>query len=201
MKDGLVETPSIGDWLTQNLPPHSLVGIDTTLYEENLFQSLASKLKENSCELIDTKENLVDLVRQEFEPSVAFEMQSLIKLDNKFTGKSTSEKLAEVRDYMKKIDVGSMVVSSLDEIAWVLNWRGRDIPYGTVFFAYLIVTIDKCKLFTDLKRLDERVGDTFTMRSDLITEENFEFYDYSEFFEYLKEFVRQELSKSEAKKV
>lgn len=85
MKDGLSETPSIGDWIVSNIPPNSLVGIDTTLYGENLFQTLANKLKENSCELVDTKQNLVDIVRDECEKT-EFKMESLVKLDVAHTG-------------------------------------------------------------------------------------------------------------------
>jgi len=198
MKDGLAETPSIGDWLIKNIPPHSLIGIDTTLYEENSFQSLANKLRENSCELVDTRKNLVDIVREEFETSVPLGMQGLIKLGSEFTGKRTSEKLAEIRGYMRTLGVGSMVVSSLDDIAWLLNWRGRDIPYGTVFFAYLIVTEDGCKLFTDLERADEKSEDECTLRRDLLEEDSFEFFEYSEFFEHLSTFVRDEQIKNEA---
>lgn len=62
MRDGLPETPSIGDWLCRNLPPSSVVGIDTTLYQEDLYVSLASKLRENRLGLYHTKQNLVDLV-------------------------------------------------------------------------------------------------------------------------------------------
>ena len=62
MKDGLVETPSIGEWLCRNLPTSSVVGIDTTLYEEDLYLSLANKLRENRLRLFHTKQNLVDLV-------------------------------------------------------------------------------------------------------------------------------------------
>lgn len=85
MKDGLSETPSIGDWIVKNIPSNSLIGIDTTLYGEDLFQSLAKKLKENSCELVDTKQNLVDTIRDEFEKT-EFKMEDLIKLNVENTG-------------------------------------------------------------------------------------------------------------------
>lgn len=86
MKDGLVETPSIGDWLVTNLPAKSLIGIDTTLYEENLFQTLSTILKTNECELVDTKRNLIDIVRQEFDEQPMVDLKPLIKLDSQFTG-------------------------------------------------------------------------------------------------------------------
>ena len=65
MKDGLIETPSIGDWLVKNLPSCSKVGIDSRLYEEDLYQTLATKLRANKIDMYHTKINLVDLVWNE----------------------------------------------------------------------------------------------------------------------------------------
>jgi Xaa-Pro aminopeptidase len=113
MKDGLSETPSIGDWLIKNLPQRSLVGIDSTLYEESLFQSLASKLKEINCELVDTKQNLIDLIWNECDKPI-FEYKELIQLDIKYTGNSVSQKLDTIREQMIKLNCDAMVVSSLD---------------------------------------------------------------------------------------
>lgn len=62
MRDGLPETPSIGDWLNRNLPPTSVVGIDTTLYQEDFYLTLDTKIRENRLQLFHTKQNLVDIV-------------------------------------------------------------------------------------------------------------------------------------------
>ncbi len=191
MKDGLSETPSIGDWILKNLPPNSLVGIDTTLYGENLFQTLSNKLKENSCELVDTRQNLVDIVRAECE-QVDFKMEGLIKLAVGNAGLSTREKLAQVRGYMETSNLASMVVSSMDEIAWLLNMRGKDIPNGTVFFSYCIVTMDSCKLFTNLRRLEETFNGADSFRSYLLDEDSFEFYEYDEFLTRLRSHIQEE---------
>jgi Xaa-Pro aminopeptidase len=185
MKDGLLETPSIGDWLCSNLPESSNVGIDATLYEENLFFALANKLKSKQINLKHVKQNLVDTIWQEHGKPVE-NFDNLTRLDPKHTGKRTSEKLAEIRLEMNKLDVDNLVVTSLDEIAWFLNMRGHDIPFGTVFFAYLIISHDSCKLFTKLNRL----GDEF--RAYLSNESFFEFYDYDEFYPFFDQFVQKE---------
>ncbi len=124
---------SIGDWLTRNLPKLSVVGIDATLYEEDLFVALATKLKSNKCELYHTSSNLIDLVWNEYEKPV-LKLENLIKLDVSNTGKSTKMKLEQIRAYMASLNLEHLVITSLDEIAWLLNMRGRDIPYGNILF-------------------------------------------------------------------
>ena len=184
MRDGQTDTPTIGEWLIKNIPASSCVGIDSSLYEENLFQTLAAKLRETNCELVDTKENLIDMVWQELEARTT-ETKRLIQLDLAFTGQTVNTKLNLIREHMRGINVDSMVVTSLDDIAWLLNMRGNDIPYGAVFFAYCIISYDMCQLFTDLNRLDE--GEA----SYLSSQDNFEFIEYEQFFSEFKVFIQR----------
>lgn len=93
---------------------------------------------------------------------------------------------------MDALKVDSMVVSSLDDIAWLLNLRGKDIPYGTVFFAYCIVTTEGTKLFTDVARLSEVYEGKKTFRDYLMGEDDFEFYDYEKFLNYFQQFISDE---------
>ena len=57
-------------------------------------------------------------------------------------GMSWKDKVAEVRKKMKKKKASALVVSALDEVAWLLNLRGKDIDFNPVFFSYVIVTPD-----------------------------------------------------------
>lgn len=193
MKDGLPETPSIGDWLCNNLGSGSYVGIDATLYEEDLFSSLSAKLKTENINIEHIGQNLVDLIRNEYEKPI-LEYNPLIKLEEKYVGKSTSTKLKEIRDKMKELNTDSLVVTSLDEIAWLMNMRCRgDIPFGTVFFAYALITQNSVKFFINLKRLEEKCDGNITFKQYLLAEDkNFEFYEYEEFYSYFTNFVNKE---------
>lgn len=46
------------------------------------------------------------------------------------TGKSSQDKIAELRKELKKKDVLGMVVNMLDEVAWLFNMRGSDVDYN-----------------------------------------------------------------------
>lgn len=192
MKDGQPDTLSIGDWLARNVPKSSYVGIDATLYEEDLFQTIENKLKANHSVLYHTPTNLIDLVWNEYnKPTLQFE--SLIKLDDANTGQSTRAKLEQIRQYMSGLNCDYLVVTSLDEIAWFLNMRGKDIPYGAVFFTYCIIGTNSVKLFTNLNRLNEKFAENSSFKSYLLEQDsNFEFYEYEEFFASFENLIKSE---------
>lgn len=99
---------------------------------------------------------------------------------------------------MKSLNVYATVVTSLDEIAWLLNIRGFDIPYGAVFFAYALITETNLKVFTDLTRLD---SSSPTIRQDLCQQagENLEFGEYGHFYQFIEEFMTKEIVQANRK--
>ena len=56
-----------------------------------------------------------------------------------------------------KVAPVGLVVSALDEVAWLLNLRGSDIIYNPVFFAHVLVTPDKCYLYINGKQVSSAV--------------------------------------------
>jgi Xaa-Pro aminopeptidase len=186
MKEGLPETPSIADWLCSNMPQTTRVGVDATLYAEDLYLTLKMRLDKYNVELTHVETNLVDMVWTEYDKP-KLDLKPLLRLDTKLAGKSTRVKLVEIREQMEKLKTSSLVVTSLDEIAWLFNLRGHDIPFGTTFFAYCVVGMNFVKLFTHLSRLNEEI------KSYLVNEEaNIEFYEYDTFYAKFKEFAQEE---------
>ena len=61
-------------------------------------------------------------------------------LDEKSVGETRREKLDWLRGEMKKAGCVSMFLTSLDEIAWLLNVRGEDIDYNPYVISFLLVT-------------------------------------------------------------
>lgn len=120
------------------------------------------------------------------------EIKPLIRLNEENYGKSTSEKLKTIRDQMRILNVHSTVITSLDEMAWLLNVRGMDIPFGTVFFAYAIITDTDLKLFTDLERLEASESGA-VKRALLEQEPRLELYTYGQFYTYFEDFVKREI--------
>ena len=79
----------------------------------------------------------------------------MIVLDEKYAGKSYQEKLEDLRKELKKKKAAGMVVSMLDEVAWLFNLRGNDIPYNPVFFSYAAVTPNSATIYIDASKLGQ----------------------------------------------
>lgn len=71
-----------------------------------------------------------------------------------FSGKDVKRKLEELRKELEKKKSSGFIVSMLDEIAWLFNMRGNDIPYNPVFFSYAAITPTTATLYVDSAKLD-----------------------------------------------
>ena len=72
-----------------------------------------------------------------------------------YAGESCADKLLRVRQWMKSNVICGMLVSALDDIAWLTNLRGSDVHCTPVFVAYMLVMPDKAVLFTDKHRMNQ----------------------------------------------
>lgn len=72
-------------------------------------------------------------------------------------GKKWTEKVIELRKELKKIHAEAMIVTALDEIAWLLNIRGRDIPYTRFVKSYVLLSQTEIKFFVDKNKTENNV--------------------------------------------
>uniref|UniRef100_A0A182PNQ4 Xaa-Pro aminopeptidase n=1 Tax=Anopheles epiroticus TaxID=199890 RepID=A0A182PNQ4_9DIPT len=158
MRDGQPTTPSIDAWLAKALQPGARVGVDANLITAAAWTPLQSSLKTAGCTLLPVTPNLIDLLWKE-QPAVPH--NPLLPLATTFTGATIAQKLATVREKLADKRASVLVVSALDEIAWLLNLRGTDIDYNPVFFSYVIVTPDALYLFIDQAQMRPQVEDHF----------------------------------------
>jgi Xaa-Pro aminopeptidase len=70
-----------------------------------------------------------------------------------YAATSRADKLRHVRSAMRKAGATHHLVSTLDDIAWVLNLRGSDVDYNPVFLAHLLVDAERATLFIDAGKL------------------------------------------------
>jgi Xaa-Pro aminopeptidase len=75
------------------------------------------------------------------------------------SGEEVKTKVLKIQKKLQEERVWALVVTSLDEIAWLFNLRGSDIEYNPVFHAYAIVTNSEVKLFVDTQKFKEEVLD------------------------------------------
>jgi len=148
------DMPTWFGWIKDNLKVGDKIGLDFTQYPAYMLDVRFKDIKAKGITLVSTP-NLVDIVWGDARP--ARPVNKIFHLEAKYTGLTTNEKLKKVIDKLGS-GVDCMLVTSLDEIAWLLNMRGTDIAYNPVFFSYVILYPDlKIDLFMDESKA---MGDT-----------------------------------------
>ena len=100
-------------------------------------------------------ENLVDRIWKN-RPKAVY--KDISAHDVKFAGVSATEKLSKLRDAIKKKENAyGLIASALDDIAWLFNLRGSDVPMNPVFFSHAIVTLDTVVLYLHQDKLSSEV--------------------------------------------
>ena len=155
MKDGDSETPSIVEWLCANLNAGDTVAVDGTVcsvVETNAWQDSFS-LKGIRLEF--AKDPFDEL----WEGRPSLPLGKAVIMPEDVAGESAMSKLARLRSVLKAEEVEGMLVTMLDEVAWLTNLRGSDVEYNPVVVAYMIVTLDNAILYLDERKLTPEVLD------------------------------------------
>lgn len=144
--------PTWQEWSANESAGGKVVAVDPTLVTSSTAEKLITDIsKRGGSQLAAVTENLVDIVWAAERPSRPNEPVNFLPL--KYSGKHTKEKLVGVRKELAKKNLTSFVVSMLDEIAWLFNLRGNDIPFNPVFFSYAVVTANHVALYVDSNKL------------------------------------------------
>ena len=85
--------------------------------------------------------------------------EKVFELDVKFAGSPRSEKFSAVRAEMAKKDADYYLISSLDDVAWLLNLRGRDVPNTPVFYAHVLLGKDDAILFVSPEKISADIAE------------------------------------------
>uniref|UniRef100_A0A0N5ARI2 Xaa-Pro aminopeptidase 1 n=1 Tax=Syphacia muris TaxID=451379 RepID=A0A0N5ARI2_9BILA len=154
MKEGDPNFSAPCDWLISNLSRSSLVAFDPQLYSYSNVRMLQRRLHAFNISVIPLQPNLVDILWTERPVET---IRPVIALRKDEYGVETSDKLEELRKKLKAKKCSSTVVTALDDIAWLLNIRGSDIPYNPLVFSVLFITLDNIYWFVDKRKLSPEV--------------------------------------------
>lgn len=148
-KERMPETPSIAEWLGETLANGDSVGIDGKTCGVEYFSQLSDDLKDFGINLIDTEDPFDEIWSD--RPSLPTSAPFVLPLC--YAGVPTSKKLEQIHAHMQQQCVDALIISSLDEVAWVLNMRGTDVPCNPVFVSYLFITEQHTYLYIDTNKL------------------------------------------------
>ena len=146
-KSGMEGVPKIKDYIEANIPESGVLGCDGRVVPASWAEDMEECLAAKGAEL-DSSLDLVGNIWQD-RPVIASKPAWL--LDVCYAGKTREEKIARLREYMDEYQADYHIITSLDDIAWLLNIRGNDIHCSPVVLSYLIAGKDSIILFADRK--------------------------------------------------
>lgn len=141
--------PSYTEWLKNTLKEGSTVGFDGSVFSVDLFKGMEKAFKSKNIN-IKIEKDLIDEIWED-RPEIPKELVFLHGI--KYAGKSRVEKLNKVRSNINTKGANYYLLTSLDDIAWLLNIRGNDVPNNPVVISNVLVGEDKCYLFVDASKV------------------------------------------------
>ena len=145
--------PTVDEFLAEKLPENGCLGFDGRVIGGTWGRRM-EKLAEKKNGTIHCNEDLIDII---WEDRPALSKEPAFILEEKYAGKSTAEKLAAVREAMEKEGADYHILTSLYDIAWLLNVRGGDIECVPVVLSYLVLTEKECIWFLQEEIVDEKL--------------------------------------------
>ncbi|SDB99487.1 aminopeptidase P family protein [Acinetobacter boissieri] len=143
-------------WLIHKLDANQIVAIDGRILSLAQFEQLSKALKEKDIALHTIK----DLVDPIWSDRPALPKKPIYAMQEGLNALSLKDKIAEVCRYLNEHGIDGHFISSLDDIAWLLNCRGSDVEYNPIFLAHLYIAHDKTTtLFIDQDKLPAEVRD------------------------------------------
>ena len=134
-------SPDMKQWLaSQGWGPDFTIAFDGLCQPLDFIQDLQQTLTDVYSEDTFRLEDVPDMLGALWEDRPLIPQTPIITLDEETVGMSRSEKIAWLRNEFAARGCTSMLLSSLDEIAWLLNVRGNDIEYNPLVISYLYLT-------------------------------------------------------------
>ncbi len=153
MKMFVGDTPSITEYLLANIPNGGTVGFDGRVLSMGEGQEYEEALSAKNIN-IHYSDDLIDAIWEDRPP---LSKKPAFFLEEKYSGESCSSKLQRVRKAMENNGADTHIITSLDDVCWLLNIRGDDVDFFPLLLSYAIVTMDKAALYVDASKLDERI--------------------------------------------
>ncbi|OAY71234.1 putative Xaa-Pro aminopeptidase P [Ananas comosus] len=162
------EDPGVETWIADNLPSAAVVGIDPWCVSVETAQRYEHAFAKNKQKLFQLSTNLVDEVWKD-RPPVEIRPVSIHPLE--VAGHSVAEKLEDLREKLLQEKTNGIVITTLDEVAWLYNVRGNDVAYCPVIHAYAIVTLQSAFFYVDKRKVSTEI-------QAYMTENGIEIKDY-----------------------
>ena len=170
-KQGNIGVPTYKEYIVSKLAENSKIGIDAKILLSSDVNEILSKKK---FKIVD-----FDLLAEVWKKRPDLAAEKIFILEDKYTGKSYKEKVKEIRASLKEKNADYNIISSLDDIAWIYNFRGDDVQHNPVGLSFTVISEKKASLYINEDKLTKEAKKYFK-------DNKVEIKGYFEFFEDIK---------------
>ncbi|MDD3253775.1 MAG: aminopeptidase P family protein [Lachnospiraceae bacterium] len=153
MKMGQPEVPTLEEYLEEHMPMLGTLGFDGRVINSKIGEELKKRLESKKISFAYTEALVGDI----WEDRPPLSAEPVWILEDRYAGKPAVQKIADLRAEMEKRRADVHILTTLDDIVWLLNIRGNDIPCNPVVLSYVTVTKDSLNLFINQKTLSGEV--------------------------------------------
>ena len=187
-KEMLPETPSIPAFLNSRLQEGDTVGIDGKMFSAKEVEHLQEALRKSGIHV----KSVADPLQLLWKDRPAMPLSPAFIHDTQYAGRSFTEKLAAVRKEMDANGAESLLLSALDEIAWLLNIRGNDVHCNPVVVSYLLIEKNAVPYFIQPQKVTAELTSYFNVNGISV-------HTYEEIEDYLNHFPARSILADSAK--
>lgn len=180
-KMGMKDVLNIEDFIIEKMPQGGRLGFDGRVVNSRMGLKLEEKLKEKNASIIYDR----DIVNDVWSDRPALSCEPAFLLDIQYAGKSREEKLEDLRKKMEQEKADIFILTCLDDIAWLFNIRGNDIPYNPVILSYVIITKEKGYFFVNENALNLEI-------KKALEADNIEVMPYDKIYDFVKQISKTE---------
>lgn len=152
-KSGNPGVPTIEEYLNTALPQNGTLGFDGRVISMSQGKHFEERFAHKNIHI----EDRYDLMESIWENRPPMSEYPAFLLNETYSGESTSSKLERIRKSMKEADATVHLLITLDDIAWMLNFRGRDVAYTPVVLCYAVVTLSFVHLFINEQKISTEI--------------------------------------------
>lgn len=139
------------DWMAEKLPAGATVAFDGNLASLQVAQAVQQTLEPLGLRV----NGQADLLSPLWTDRPSLPLAPAYLLEEEITGQSTASKLEAVRKALQKNRAEYHLVSSLDDLAWLFNVRGQDVPCNPVVLGFALISGSKATMFIEPSKLNE----------------------------------------------
>ncbi len=146
--------PTYINWLCDNLQPGQSVGVDAFNVSAAHLERMRAAFSQKGISLVSH----LDLPGEARTDRPSLPVAPIFEMSAALVGESRSSKLKRLRQHLVNHSGTHVLITTLDDIAWVLNMRGSDVPCNPVAISYLLVGKSQAWLFINQAKVPADVA-------------------------------------------